>query len=248
MIQANLAKKTKAEIIADYEKLQASLEDSKGAVRTLFSPKNEEIINQAKTDLTNDQAREAVKKLKASLAEKLNDFSQAMNLSLGQMLDQVNGQVEKFSQLQKAVELSADKLKTEHQIELTAETLEKLMSEFEDRRRQLEAEISAKEKELENEIEARRNKWAREQEEYEYDLGLKRKREEDEYAFERVRQERELAEREAAVRAKEDKFVQMEKAAEELPGVIEKQVTQKEQETRKSIEAAYKQKYDKLYY
>jgi hypothetical protein len=244
MAQSNLSKKTKSEIIADYEKLLASFDEAKGAANTLFSAKNEEIITKSKNELTSEQAREAIKKLKLNVSEKLNDFSQSINLSLGQIFDQINAQVENFSQLRKAIDISSDQLRVEHQIEITAESLESLMGEFQSRRNALEQEISAKEKELESEIEAKRMEWEREQEEYGYELKLKRKREEDEYRYIQEQREQSLKTREDEIKKQEDELVRLRKECEETPSRIEKQVGQREQELKKNIEASFKQKYE----
>ncbi len=240
----NLAKKTKTEIIAEYEKLVASFEESKGAVKTLFSPKNDELIVRSKNELTDEQAREAIKKLKTGVSEKLNDFSQNLGLSLGQILEQINIQVEKFSLLQKAIDIHTDRLKTERQIDISVEAIENLLGEFESRRNSLEQEINIKEKELVSETESKRKEWDREQEAYIYETKLKRQREEDAYRYEQNRREQELKAREENIKQQEGELAQLKKEQVEMPSQIEKQVTQKEQELKKNLEATYKQKFE----
>lgn len=255
MTPTNLSKKTKIELIADYEKLLASFEEAKGSAKTLFSPRNDEVISKSKNELTSEQAREAVRKLKVNVSEKLNDFSQSISLSLGQILDQINAQVEKFSELQKAVDVSAERLQAEHKIEMTVEALEVLMGEFETRRKaleeeintkekELESEIGAKEKELETEIGAKRKQWEREQEEYVYELKLKRQREENEYGYKAEKREQDLKAREEEIKKQEAELMRLRKEVEEMPELVEKRVAQKEQELKKVLETSYKQKYE----
>ena len=255
MTPTNLSKKTKTELIADYEKLLASFEEAKGSAKTLFSPRNDEVITKSKNELTSEQAREAVRKLKVNVSEKMNDFSQSINVSLGQILDQINIQVEKFSELQKAVDVSAERLQAEHKIEMTVEALEVLMGEFETRRKaleeeintkekELESEIGAKEKELEMEIGAKRKQWEREKEEYGYELKLRRQREEDEYGYKEEKREQALKVREEEIKKQETELARLREEAEEMPELIEKRVAQREQELKKVLEAGYKQKYE----
>lgn len=235
-----IARKTKAEILSEYEKLLRDLEETKEEAKTAYNPQSAEVIKKVGEQFAGDAIAQSIAKLKTTINDNLSETSSKINDSLNVLLKRVITEAEKFSDLQKAVDISKSRLESQHNIKLLAETIDKLAEEFEKKRRELEQENYKKTQELNLEMEDKKRDWKREQEEHEYDLKLKRGREAAIFEENKVKKERELTQREEAIKTQEEEVKKLRSQIEEMPKVIEKQVTIREQEIVKKLDAEHK--------
>ena len=193
------ASNTKNEILEGYQQLMAQYDDEKKQNKSLLKQledKEKLIANAQKASESGDASLED---LKATFVKQVDDFKIK--------LDEEKG---KFNALQAALTVQKDELENLHSIKAQAESLDALII----------TNKLAKEK-LAQEITDTKLSWEREEEAFEYNLKIKRRNDEDAYQQRKAKLEadlkekkdtfeREMLERENAVKEKETAFAEME--------------------------------------
>jgi len=240
-----LAKKTKQEILAEYEQLAGQLEDLKLTSKMVHLPENQELEAAAKNQ-TEASVSQAVAEIKKTMAVNLEELSAKLNASLAGLSAGIFSEAKKFTELQQAVELSKKNLALHYNIQVVAETIEQLVNDFESKKQQLEKEFSARQEQLEAEINNKKRDWQRQQEEYDYNTKLERKRDEALFEETRAKKEKELADRESNIKRQEQEIIQLKKQVEQLPETIDKEAMAREKEINKRLENEYAARIDGL--
>jgi hypothetical protein len=214
-----LVKRTKQEIIEEYEKLQEKLEDLELTAKTVHSPASVELIEKAKT-----KSPQTIDKIFA-------DFQTALN---GHMTDVRTSLVEQslsLQDLQKAVELSKEQLNLQYNIVLAADSLNQLVDEQTRRTVTFETDFEQRKRQLDEEMVLKKKVWDREAEEYEYHKKLKRERDQ----IETEEKEKTLAVRETAIREQEQEIAQLKKSVEQFPKELEIAINKREHEVTEKL-------------
>lgn len=182
---------------------------------------------------------------------------------LGQLAEQLDGELQKFQTVQKAVTLKEQELKEFYEIEKNVQTLAALVEAQAQERTAFEAETTREREEVETEMAEARERWQKEKSDY--DLAVKaqkevdkkardREREEYEYAFsrekalarnqfldEKATQEKELAlAREAAgkeLAEREGKVTERELEYKELRATVEKLAKERDLAVKQAVDA-----------
>lgn len=232
---STLARKTKAEVLIEYEKLLASIEVAKGVSREVHEPTNIQTIISARNDFSVKGVEEAVSELKTSIAGKLSEVSKKVSETLDALMKQTLEGVEKFSGLTNAIDLSEKRLKSNYNIEIAATTLETLVAEYADAKKQLELERTTLHAELTESIALKKRDRERDEEEYVYTLKTSRAREQAQHEDSRKKKEEELRLREEAVREAEIELQTLRTKVQNIPAEHEKLVHAHEQDVIKRL-------------
>lgn len=203
-----LSKKTKNEILEEYNKLLEQYEDLKLTSRALSDPQTTAILEKTK-DYTVDR-----------LTQSITDLRTAFNESLSQLSEKLLAEAKKLNELQQAIELSKKNLEINYHTQVAAETLALLISEHETKKSLFEEELKNRQRDV-----------ARAEEEYTYTIQLKRRREEESFQEEVAKKEKILADREAVIKAQEMEIQNFRNQAAEAPKVLERLLGLREQET-----------------
>lgn len=231
-------KKTKQELLEEYQKLQEHYDELKMASKITYNPENLEIVSAAKNKTTGD-ASQAISNFKKSLNEELDNLSIKLNDVLKNLLNQILDETNKFNELQQAIELSKKNLEVTYNIQIVAETLDSLVSEYEKKKNDLETSAKKEQDELENSITSKKRDWEREKEEYEYASRVQKKREASLYKEEREKEERDLIERENALKGREEEFKNLAQQVELMPERLNNELSAKEIEVEKRLNAKW---------
>ena len=229
MTQASipLVKRTKQDIIEEYEKMQDQLEDLRSTAKVVHSPAAVEAIEKAKakTPQTIDQA--------------FTDFQGTLRTHMTELRATLAEQSSGLENLQKAVEISRQQLDVQHHVAVAAEALDQLVAEHTVRATAFETEMERKKREFEEQMTQKKKAWDREAEEYEYQKKVKRERDQ----VETEEREKVLVTREAALRAQEQEIVQMKKTIEQFPKELDAAFTK--QATEKTAELSQRFTHEK---
>lgn len=207
---STLARKTKAEILAEYEKLIKNLETAKDQAAQAHEPKVEELIGKAK-EISVEKIRQSVDALRIKINEYVDKLGDA--LSVG---------TKEVQQLSQTVEALQKRLEHEHNIEIAAEALTALVADYEAKKRQFALESKQQEMNLQLRLEDQERQWQRGKEDKQYELErtLRQKRGEFEEDF--ARQEHALQEREQQLQQQEAEIQGLRQTIETFPQVSEK--------------------------
>lgn len=224
-----LSKKTKAELMEEYQQLMRRYDELKVTARALQDPRTAELLDRTK-DYT-----------ASKLAESQEQLRSVFNASVNQLADKLQAEAQKLTDLQEAVSVSHKQLELNYHIQVAAVTLEQLVADHEAKQQALAADYVGRTRELEEKIEEKKRTWMREQEEYEYQIKLRRKRDEESFVEERARRERAYADREAAMKAQEAEVIAFRKQAEDAPKQLERALAARGQEVKKQLEDGFEQ-------
>lgn len=239
-VLSSLSKKTKAEIIAEYERLLQRKDEAILLSKEVHEPERVQAIASAQKAFTISEVEKSTTELKVAISGKLSELSKTYVDTLDGALQQTRTRVERFSELTNAIDLSEKRLKSLHNIEITATTLETLIVEHEDKKRQFEFEQKRMIAEFDESMSIKKRDWKREEEEYEYALKTKRSREEAAHEDELKKRTEELVARENVTKATEEELALLRTRIQNLPQEIEKNVKETVQETTNRIEAVHK--------
>lgn len=214
-----LVKRTKQEIIEEYEKLQEKLEDLELTAKTVHSPASVELIEKAKT-----KTPQTIDKIFA-------DFQTALHAHVADVRTSLVEHSLSLQDMQKAVELSKEQLNLQYNIVLAADSLNQLVDEQTRRTTTFETDFEQRKRQLDEEMALKKKAWDREAEEYEYQKKLKRERDQIEIA----EKEKTLAVRETAIREQEQEIVQLKKTAEQFPKELEIAISKREHEVTEKL-------------
>jgi len=227
----------------------------------------EELLEQIKQERKESTSLRQELEKKQALLEKANTAAkgestlslQQMRKNLNEQIDQVEaGLVEeqqKYESLRQGVAILKAELDNLYKIKAEAESLEALIMANRQAAEKLERELEARRITLESEIKSVKSTWDREQESYEYDLKLKRRNEQDAYNEKKAKLEKELgekkiefdknnAEREQSLAAREEELKRLRKENEGFEQRIESAVKQAEKAVNERLtrEFEYQQK------
>ena len=219
-----LVKKTKNEIIEAYDKLVADYQDIKGSATKIAKPENQQLVHKIK-ELSIEEISSAIASLKQSINNQLNNVT-----------DNLSEQLNKFLELSKAIELVEEKLKINYNIEIVADTLDKLISDFAEKQKNLEHDFETKQSELNHDASQKRRQWQMEQEEYQFKLEIDRKKNEEEYAYESQKRIKSIEERENAVNLKEEKFMELETEVKNYSTKLQQAIDENNAEWQNSVD------------
>ncbi|HBR80883.1 MAG: hypothetical protein UX09_C0038G0007 [Candidatus Uhrbacteria bacterium GW2011_GWE2_45_35] len=214
-----LIKRTKQEIIEEYEKLQEKLEDLELTAKTVHSPASVELIEKAKT-----KSPQTIDKI-------FTDFQTALQIHLSEVRASLVEHSLSLQDMQKAVELSKEQLNLQYNIVLAADSLNQLVDEQTRRTATFETDFEQRKRQLDEEITLKKKTWDREAEEYEYHKKLKRERDQ----IETEEKEKTLAARETAIREQEQEIAQTKKTIEQFPKELEIAVNKRESDVSSKL-------------
>lgn len=237
---STLARKTKTEILGEYEKLLGTLETARNESREVHQPKHVEVMTSARKEFTSKKIEDAVGELKALTSGKLSDVSKKISDTLDELLQQTQKEVEKFSGLTEAIDLSEKRLKSEYNIEVVATTLETLITEYAEKKKQLELEHATQHTELMEAIAMKKRDWQREEEEHTYMQKTSRMREQTVFDENRKKKEEELRVRESVIQEAESELATLRSRVQNIPAEIEKTSQDKEKEVAERLAAEHK--------
>jgi hypothetical protein len=220
-------KRTKTELLEEYNKLLQKYEELKMASSLVYSSSSCELMEKVKT-YTPDALTKAVGELKATLEATLRDLNERIALEM-----------QKLSEIQNAIQISKKNLELQYHVQVAAETLEQLVKEYGAKKQEFDREAAASRQGLEEEISAKKRAWGREQEEYAYNLKLQRAREEQEYKEGKTRTEQEIIQREAALKQQETELLNLRAQAAETPAKLQKALAEHEQAVSKRLRSEF---------
>lgn len=207
-----LNKKTKAELADDYNKLLAQHEELQRTAALVSDPQSVALLSKA-SGYSADQLTQAISDLKTSV-----------NAALNELADKLVIEAQKFSELQKAIDLAKKNLELHYHIQVAADTLERLIQEHKVQMNVLEEVKIAEQRE-----------WSREQEEREYAVNIRTKRSQEEFIELKAKQDRALKEREDALKQQEQTLADLRAQVIAFPAQLDKALVGREQEITKRL-------------
>lgn len=219
-----LAKKTKSDILEAYDKLVADYQNIKGSAIKIAKPENQQLVNKIK-ELSIEEISNAIANLKQSINNQLNNVT-----------DNLAGQLNKFVELSKAIELLEEKLKINYNIEIAADTLDKLIADFAEKQKSLEHDFETKQSELTHDISQKKRQWQMEQEEYQFKLEIDRKKNEEEYTYESQKRIKVIDMREFELTQKEERLLNLEAETKNFPQKINQAVEENNAKWQNSVD------------
>ena len=230
-------KNTKQELLDAYhEMLQQLLEKEKAQLRPeqKLKEKKEESILKAVAGISADGVIQETNKLKQEIGGMLNKLT-----------DRLAAEVNKFDQVQLAIEIKERELKEIYEIEKATATLAALIETQRQEKLQFEEEMAHEQASLTREIEAAKLQWQKEKADHQADIkeqqeqeakNRKRQKEEYQYEFEREQQlardkfEDEKAKLQVEKQALENQMKALKEQAEKELSEREKQINSREKE------------------
>ncbi len=226
-----LSRKTKTEIIQEYEKLLGNLDDAKRVAEEVYEPESVKTVTRAEKEYSEQAIVKAVGTAKSMLSARLSELSEVITVSLDTLLKDALAEAAIFSELRSAIDISRKQLKTQHNIEVAADTITQLVERYEKEKRELDQKLAKERAAIEENAERMKRDWKREQEEYAYDTKLRRSRDEALYDDKRKKQEDELKTRERAIGESEQEIARLRAEAGEFAIRIEEASETARQET-----------------
>lgn len=211
-----LTKKTKNELLEEYQKLLSQHEELRRTAQLVADPQSVALLTKAE-GYTVDQLTQSIAALKSSV-----------NATLNELAEKLISEAQKFGELQKAVELAKKNLELNYHIQVAADTLDRLILEHKTKTLALEEEAAVK-----------RRDWMREQEEHEYSFNLQLRRLQDEFELKKAKQDRSLKDREDALRSQEQELAQLHSQVQGFPVQIDRAQKEREQEAAKRLKAEF---------
>lgn len=232
---STIAKKTKAEILEEYTKIKKQLDTAQVTAKEIHAQPNLELLQKTKNFTQTDQLETSFLDIRKSLGQILSNLQ-----------NKVTEQAEKYNEIQHAVELSQKQLQHQYHIEVTAEVLKNLVSEYDQKSKSLEESYTEKKRELDNAVTGRKRDWEREQEEYEYEVKLKSKREKERFEEEKTEQEKILSEKMKKIQEHEAEYTELKKKSEEFPALLDVEKQETEKRVREELKKVYDMKISAL--
>lgn len=214
-----IAKRTKQELLEEYEKMQDQLEELRSTAKMVHSQPALDLVEKTKA-----KTPQAIDKVFA-------DFQASLHTHLMDVRASLLEQSATLQDFQKAIELSKQQLNLQNRIALAADSLDQLVDEQTRRTAVFEIDIEKRKRDHEEQILLKKKIWERETEEYEYQKKLKGERD----RVETEEREKALAARETALRAQEQEIAQIKKAVEQFPKELETALVKREQETTRQL-------------
>lgn len=227
--QSTLVRKTKQEVLEDFQKLKEEYEELKTASKLVYKPENQSMLAKVKEE-TGAKVIQAISELESSVSGELTKFSNNLSNILDNLSDKLADEVDKFQEVQQAIKISEQGLRLNRNIEVAADTLENLVEEYERKKKSFISETERLKEEMETQTAVKKRDWEREQEEHAYDLKLERRKENDSYEEEKAAREKILAAKEDEVQQRDEEFKKLTAEAADFPKRLEKELLVKEKE------------------
>ncbi|MDQ2775087.1 MAG: hypothetical protein M3Y57_09250 [Acidobacteriota bacterium] len=225
------SRRSKAEVQQEFESIRHETE----IARESANPKNVEAEQRRSAEV-----RTSVEELSVdSVAQQISALGGQISRTLLDLTGRLTTEVDLLGTVREAVQLERQELERLHKIDVAATSIDQFVQDYERERERLEADIQTRRSEWEQEArtaererkeaeEASRKQRQRETEDYEYKKQLERKKEKDKYdeetrLLEKKNEERQQeldrnwAQRETALKEKEDELVQLHQEVERFP-------------------------------
>lgn len=219
--RSSMERKTKAQILDEYEKLVNNLGAVKQTAKEVHEPSGQKTISQA-TAIAGGEGEQ--------LEKGLDEARGSLNHSLQQISSALRRQLDRLRDLKRATDLMDKNLQHRHHVTIVAETLDHLISEYEIKKQQFELDADQRQAALEAELTSAKRRRQQEQEEKDYVAAQKFRRDQQEVAEEIEMRQRELNDREAELEAKDEEFTALNKQVNGIPALIENRLKQQEKE------------------
>ncbi|MBI4370609.1 MAG: hypothetical protein HY547_10325 [Elusimicrobia bacterium] len=234
---SNRAKKSKAEIQEEFDKIKEQLEQDK----LEFNPKAEKLAQQWEAGV-----KESLKEITPEgIVQNIASLGVEISKALSELSSKLVSETNLLNSLKEAVSLEKNELDKLHKIDVAATALDQLIEEYNQRKQSLDTEIIETRSRWESENESRdqeqkefeenlKKQRQREKEEYGYQTTSERKKEQDAYEESlrlKERQNKEKQElleknwqaREAGLKEKEDELNRLKKEVSEFPQRLKKE-------------------------
>jgi len=252
---ASRARKSKAEVQEEFEKIKEQSEQEKSEL----NPKIEELSRQRENEV-----KEALKDITTeTIALKISSLGVEISKTLSELSVKLSAETELLTSLREAASLERKELEKLHKIDVAATSLDQLLEEYGQKKKELEeqversrdawsAEESGREQEQKEYEENLKKQRQREKEEHEYQKNIERKKEQDGWDETLRLQERKNKEkqevlekswqaRESALKEREDELIRLRKEVAEFPEKSRLETEKTVAETVKAAEAAHSQ-------
>lgn len=216
---STLSKRTKQEILDEYEKLQEQLEDLRSTAQTVHSQSAIDLVEKTKI------------KTPQTIDKSFGDFQASLQAHVMEMRTSLLDQTVTLQDLQKAIDLSRQQLELQRHMTVAADAIDILVGEHTKKATAFEAEMEEKKRSLEEQIATRKKQWEREAEEYEYQKKLQQER--DQVAI--AEREKALDARELIIREKEQEVAQMKKTIEQFPTELDLSLKKRTEEITSTL-------------
>ncbi|KKU12003.1 MAG: hypothetical protein UX17_C0061G0007 [Parcubacteria group bacterium GW2011_GWC2_45_7] len=210
------SRRTKTELLEEYNKLLAQHEDLRRTAQLVSDPQSVALISKVE-GYTMDQ-----------LTHSITDLKSSVNATLNELADKLIAEAQKFSEIQKAIEVAKKNLELNYHVQVAADTLDRLIADHKTQSATFQDEISAK-----------RRDWTREQEERDYTLTVAARRGQEEFEEKRGKQDRLFKEREEALTHQETEMAQLHAQTQNFPNQLERALAQREQDLSKRMRTEF---------
>lgn len=224
---STLAKKTKAEIIEEYGKMQEKLEEIKENAHLVHAPESLQTIGKVKSE-TVETILDSITEFNAGFSQQASELVKKVHDHLNTLSQEVMEKIKSFDELQRAIELSQKTLQNHYHLQIAAETIQQLVDEYEIKKRKLQEEFTAQKLVADEESGRQKRDWTRAQEELAYATKRQREREQEQWQDEQAKREAVVSEREKALAAKEEEFKSMQREVEFIPQKLQKELAVQE--------------------
>jgi len=224
---SNLERRTKAEILAEYDKLLERLEEVQQKAKAVSEPASQEMLRKA-AGVTEDKTQAFIVKLQEITRQSTDKLAEALMSGSQQVIA-----------LREEAEAVRQELEVGQDTKIAADALEILVADYETKKRQQKLEAERARQELMDELASKRKQWEREQEERNYKAVQERREQKDEQAGMLARREGELDGREEELVLQEEEISGLRKRVEELPKQVEEAVKAKDKERRARLEMEF---------
>jgi colicin import membrane protein len=225
------SRRSKVEVQQEFDTIRSETE----AARESANPKSAEAEQRHSAEV-----RQAVEEISVdSVAQQISVVGGQISRTLSDLTERLTGEVDLLAKVRQAVQLERQELERLHKIDVAATSIDHLVQDYERERERLETEMQTRRTEWEQETrtterdrkeaeEALRKQRQRENDDYEYRKQLERKKAQDKYeeekrVLEKENEERQQeldrnwAQREAALKEREDELARLRREAEEVP-------------------------------
>lgn len=211
-----LAKKTKAELLEEYAKLVEQHEELRRTAQLVSDPQSVALMSKVES-YTADQLTTSIAELKTSV-----------NGTLNELAEKLIAEAQKFSELQKSIDLSKKNLELHYNVQIGAETLDRLIADHKMEMATFEEGIGSKKRD-----------WTRTQEEHEYMMQLKKRRAEEEFEELKTKNERDLRAQQEALALRGNEIQELRAQVDRFPAELELKLKEREREVAASMKAEW---------
>jgi len=193
-----------------------------------------------------------------SVARGITETQVEIQQTLADLSGKLTARLQQLENIEQVIQLRTEELNRLHDIEVKAQSLDKLDAQIAQTRQNWEMEQATKKRDFAEQQSLRNKEWRREEEEYQYRLSQEHRKLEDSFKELMAQREKEnrnkqedleknWAERELELKKREQELVELRKFKEDYPDLVKKEVNgavavatnsvKKEYETQKTIAA-----------